>query len=332
MCTSFTFSAPNQHFLSRTMDFSFILDAQPVFIPRGYKWTSFNQETQVSRYAFVGSGRKLDEYLVADGMNEKGLAAAELYYPNFASYPDKPAVGKKNIAPHQFIMWLLGENATVQEVRKQVVDLCLVNSPVPLLGLTVPLHFIVTDATGETITIETENNQLTVKENPIGVMANSPNLEWHLQNLNSYVGVQPTNLPTQKMGELTLQAFGQGSGTLPLPGSYVSTDRFIRAAFLKQYLVTSEKPTETVGNIFHVLDSVNVPKGIDLKDNGDIDFTQYKAALDTVNLTYYFMLYENNALYTVQLNEELVTHSEPIAFSVEKQMTVHALTLDDECK
>lgn len=328
MCTSFTLSAPNQHFLSRTMDFSFILDAQPVFIPRVYKWQTSQGDNRETRYSFIGSGKKLENYLVADGVNEKGLAAAELYYPNFAKYSKEPLEKGINLAPHEFIMWLLGENASVQEVIETIEGVRLLDSPVALLNVTVPLHFILTDASGRTVSIETENEELTVKENPIGVMANSPNLEWHLQNLNSYVGVQANNLSTRKLGNLTLQAFGQGSGTLPLPGSFVSTDRFIRTAFIKEHLPKTSDCDETVNNIFHALDSVNVPKGIDLKDDGEIDYTQYKSALETIHPTYYLSVYESNRVYKLSLSESMATHPDPITFSVNNKMKMDHLVIE----
>lgn len=327
MCTSFTISNDTQNFLSRTMDFAFVLDGQPVFMPRGFEWETFNGEKHQNNYAFVGTGRKLQEYLFADGVNEKGLAIAELYYANEAEYVKETNPDKENLAPHEFVMWVLGENTSVEEVMDKLANIQLVDHPVDLLGITVPLHFILTDATGATVCIETNDQKLTMKHNPIGVMANSPNLEWHLQNLSNYIDVQPNNVAPQKMGEMVIKPIGQGSGSLALPGSYVSNHRFVRTAFLKKHMVTSEDITETVNEIFHVLDSVNIPKGIDLHDNGAMDYTQYKAAMDTRSLSYYLNLYENNEIYTVTLTPELLAKTEPVIFPVDRKVSMTTLTI-----
>lgn len=326
MCTSFTVSVKDQqHYLSRTMDFSFLLEGQPIFMPRGFEWSSFNGEVHQNAYAFVGTGKKLEDYIFADGVNEKGVVAAELYYPNEADYATDSVAGQKNLAPHQFIMWLLGENSSIAEIKEKIGTITLVDCPVALLGITVPLHFIVTDSSGETITIETNQKQLILKDNPIGVMANSPNLEWHLQNLNQYASIKPTNNPSQKLGPLTLTPFGQGSGTFGLPGSYVSTDRFVRAAFLKYNMVTSTTMEETVNNIFHVLDSVTIPKGIDIKPDGEIDFTQYRVVMDSISSSYFLQLYESNRVYSVKIDAELLTNTAPIVYPVSKDMLFEKL-------
>ena len=39
MCTSFTLTAHGQTFFARTMDFAFLLDGEPIVMPRGYQWS-----------------------------------------------------------------------------------------------------------------------------------------------------------------------------------------------------------------------------------------------------------------------------------------------------
>ena len=76
MCTSLIYQSKDQsNFLSRTMDFAFELDASPVYLPRGYVFKSniVSNVTYKSKYAFLGAGRKLEDYFFADGLNEKGF-------------------------------------------------------------------------------------------------------------------------------------------------------------------------------------------------------------------------------------------------------------------
>lgn len=75
---------------------------------------------------------------------------------------------------------LSGENASIDEVVAPLNHVGLLDNPVPLFNLTVPLHFLLIDWTDTTLHIKTENQQLTGKEHSIGVMVNSPNLECHL--------------------------------------------------------------------------------------------------------------------------------------------------------
>ena len=59
----------------------------------------------------------------------------------------------------------------------------------------------------------------------------------------------------------TLTAFGQGSGTIGLPGDYTPPSRFIRAAYLKEHLEPAAHETDGVTAAFHVLSNVNHREG-----------------------------------------------------------------------
>jgi choloylglycine hydrolase len=68
-------------------------------------------------------------------------------------------------------------------------------------------------------------------ENPLGVLTNSPGIEWHWTNLNNYINLQPGNAPEHSFGPLAMKSFGHGSGMLGLPGDFTPPSRFVRAAF-----------------------------------------------------------------------------------------------------
>lgn len=78
-------------------------------------------------------------------------------------------------------MWLLGSITDISELREKIASINLVDEAVPVLGFVPPLHFIVTDKTGETVVIESDSGELVIKENPVGVMTNSPEFGWHLK-------------------------------------------------------------------------------------------------------------------------------------------------------
>lgn len=322
MCTSLTLTSNNQqHFLARTMDFGFQLDGRPVVIPRNYAWKKQLEESQETRYGFVGTGRNLDEYFLADGVNEQGLAIAELYFLNEAKYSSDVKEDRVNLAPHEFIMWVLGEIASIAELRERMTEINLVEKEIPLLGFVPPLHFIITDRTGETVVVESDSGELVIKENPVGVMTNSPEFGWHLKNLNNYLSLQPNNFANKKIGDYEVQPFGQGSGTFGLPGGYTSPERFVRTVYLRS-LVDADAPLNA---LFKVLDNVTIPKGVNIKNDGSVDYTQYRAAFDVTNLTYYFNPYENQEVFELVLDEELLNKKEPIEFEYDRKFKTTVL-------
>lgn len=318
MCTSLTFeSTQKNHFLARTMDFGFELDGRPIAMPRNHAWTTHFGQKQQSPYGFVGTGRKLEEYFFADGVNEKGLSIAELYFLDEAKYVPEPVENKLNLAPHEFILWVLGEIATIDELKQRIDEIVLVNAPVSLLGITVPLHFIITDRTGKSVVVETNSGAIEIKDNPIGVMTNSPEFEWHLKNLNNYIFIKPTNNPATSIDGYELKPFGQGSGTFGLPGGYTSPERFARTVYTRHLTEKGQTTGDAVNAVFHILDNVTIPKGVNIKNDGSVDYTQYRAIMDVDDLVYYLNPYSTQDVFSVTLTEELLTASEPTEFGIE---------------
>ena len=46
-------------------------------------------------------------------------------------------------------------------------------------------------------------------DNPLGVMTNSPEFNWHLQNLRQYIGLKSQPFAPTEWSNLLLSAFGQ---------------------------------------------------------------------------------------------------------------------------
>lgn len=319
MCTSIRYQTENGiNFLARTMDFGFELHGQPIIIPRDYHWQLELGGEIATKYGYVGTGRKMENFLFADGVNEKGLAIAELYFPNEAKYESKPVEGKINLAPHEIISWILGEISSLEELKERLSEVAIVSKENDLLGIILPLHYILTDESGNTIVIEPDGQALKIKENPIHVMANSPELEWHIKNLNNYIGLQPHNFKQKPVGEYAASPFGQGSGTFGLPGGYTSPERFVRAAYLLQYARQASTTDEGVMNIMHILGNVTIPKGVNIKDDGADDYTQYRAILNTTEKIYYLNNHDSNRIVTIALTEDALSSQEPTIYHLPK--------------
>lgn len=319
MCTSiFLKTLDSHHLLSRTMDFSFPLDPNPTFFPRKYNWSeTVSDMNYENKFSFVGAGRQLGtSYFVADGVNEKGLSIAELYLPGDAKYQQSASADKTSFAPHEFIIWVLGNISTVAELRTVVSNIEIVEKEAPLLNFVTPLHWIITDETGESVVIEPTSDTLFIKENPVDVMTNSPVLEWHVTNLRNYLNVQPKQFAPMDIGEFKATPFSQGTGSLGLPGGYTPPERFIRAAMLKEFSEPAKDETDGVNSCFHILSSVRIPKGVVLKDDNTSDYSQYVGVMCNETRSYYFTNYENHRISKVTLTDDLINSDKVITFNV----------------
>jgi choloylglycine hydrolase len=136
-------------------------------------------------------------------------------------------------------------------------------------------------------------------ENPLGVLTNSPGIEWHWANLNNYINLQPGSAPEHSFGPLEMKNFGHGSGMLGLPGDFTPPSRFVRAAFFQ---LTAPQQTDAEGSIFqafHILNNFDIPTGTEVawgKASTDLpSATQFTVASDTHNrMLYYRTMYNSN--------------------------------------
>ncbi|MCP0886632.1 choloylglycine hydrolase family protein [Ligilactobacillus sp. WILCCON 0076] len=308
MCTALSFATEDDtHFLARTMDFSFELEAQLIYIPREYEFSSLVAGTKyTTKYGFIGAGRDVDGYIFADGFNEKGFSIASLYFEKNAKYSTNNKEGALNVASTDMVSWALGNIATVAEFEKRYSELNVVEKINPLLQTQVPLHWIVADSLGKTGVLEITAQGAKFYQNEVGVMTNSPEFLWHMNNLNHYVNLQPTDFTSKKYGDYETVSDGPGSGALGLPGDYTSASRFIRTTFLKQYSDHSAGVKNGVNAVLHVLNSVDIPKGVKITSKNVVDYTQYKGIMDLNNLSYYFMAYTDTKLAEVKLTKQLL--------------------------
>jgi len=320
MCTSiYTKAKDGSYLLSRTMDFSLPLEPSPIFLPREYQWNSLvslvNEKEVSNKYGFIGAGRFLGTgYFVADGVNEHGLAAAELYLPGNAIYQEYSNQDKKNLAPHELIMWILGNFKTIDELAKEITNVCIVEEKVPVLDIVTPLHWIITDQSGRCVVIEPTEAELRIKENLVGVMTNSPNIEWHIQNLRNYLNARPKQYDSAYFGEFEATPFSQGTGTSGLPGGFTPPERFIRAAFFKQHINMPNDEEENVNNAYHILNTVRIPKGIVVTTQDTEDYSLYVGSMCNTSKTYYFTTYENHRIVKLVLTDELLAEKEAKVF------------------
>lgn len=148
-------------FWGRTMEYFDNFRYTGCFIPRNYeiKDTITPFET---KYEVLGVGIEQIPYVVADGVNEKGLTGASFFFANYAQYCHEDEVKDSSripLAGAEFVPYALTNYASVEEIRQKANDeIVIVKSDKPT-GL--PLHFIFQDETGDSIAVEPSKKRRT---------------------------------------------------------------------------------------------------------------------------------------------------------------------------
>lgn len=309
MCTAIAVQAPGGNFyFGRTMDFSYQLDPELYAVPRGYSWRNLSGTHQLrNRYAFMGIGQNLNPVIFADGVNEMGFAAAVLYFPGYAQY--HAAGGEDSQSPYiaalEVVHLVLGLCDSVRQAAALLPTIRIVGLEDPVTNSVAPLHWLLADRSGACMTVEKTASGLHVMENPIGVLANSPDFQWHMTNLRNYLNLTPAQESGQMWGQVELIPFGQGAGMFGMPGDYTPPSRFVRTAFQKSHVLVPAAREGAVTACFHMMNSVTIPKGVVMTGRGTPDYTQYTAFMDLTALEYFFRTYDDSRIVSVKWPSDL---------------------------
>lgn len=294
MCTHIVLKNKNSKLLSaRTMDFSLELNPLALVFPRNYSVDFIYENPMNNHFAFSGLGKDVGKYYLADGINEHGLSCAALYFEGYAKYNEDCDKQKINLAPQEFLHWILASSKNVEDVIKNIQNINIVSYVLEFIAKAAPLHWVITDATGKSIIVEPLDGELVVEENKVGVLTNSPDLNWHYTNMRNYIALDINQLNPRKINDLTLQPFGQGSGSFGLPGDYTPPSRFVRAVFNKLSCRMEDSKDDLLIASFAILNNVMITKGSVKTAHNTIDYTQYVSSISHEDLTYYFKTYRN---------------------------------------
>ncbi|QKH04662.1 choloylglycine hydrolase family protein (plasmid) [Bacillus cereus] len=306
MCTSLTLQTKSgQHLFARTMDFALDFNQEVIIVPRRYQWNNITGETIKAKQAVVGMGiNHQGRIILADGVNESGMTCATLYFPGFATYSNSIDATKTNLAPFDFVAWSLTQFNSVEELKKSLDSISFLDVPLSVLEVTPPLHWILGDKWGECIVLEPTIEGLKMYDNPLGVMTNSPEFNWHLQNLRQYISLKSQPYEPTQWGDVPLSAFGQGSGSMGLPGDFTPPSRFVRAAYSKQNIQGIDNEEEGVSAIFHILSNCELPKGGVITEEGTLDNTIYTSAMCMESGIYYYHTYDCRQIIAIHLFHE----------------------------
>ncbi|NGT57414.1 linear amide C-N hydrolase [Clostridium perfringens] len=326
MCTGLALETKDGlHLFGRNMDIEYSFNQSIIFIPRNFKCVNkSNKKELTTKYAVLGMGTIFDDYpTFADGMNEKGLGCAGLNFPVYVSYSKEDIEGKTNIPVYNFLLWVLANFSSVEEVKEALKNANIVDIPISENIPNTTLHWMISDITGKSIVVEQTKEKLNVFDNNIGVLTNSPTFDWHVANLNQYVGLRYNQVPEFKLGDQSLIALGQGTGLVGLPGDFTPASRFIRVAFLRDAMIKNDKDSIDLIEFFHILNNVAMVRGSTRTVEEKSDLTQYTSCMCLEKGIYYYNTYENNQINAIDMNKENLDGNEIKTYKYNKTLSIN---------
>ena len=321
-CTHFMLVAKDGSIvLARTMEFGAELNSHIVTSPAGttiqspspsgndgMTWTSKHGYVMID---FFGSKHPVD------GMNEEGLSMGFLYLPGYTKYQTVPKGANKDALFYLYVGdWVLGNFKTVDEVKKAIKDVYVFSKPATfgdIKNVVFPLHLTVSDKSGKSIVVEWVNGKTNIYDNPLGVLTNSPEFPWQLNNLKNYVNISPHSPDPLELDGIEYTATGQGSGATGIPGDFTPPSRFVKIMYLAKSSFPVETGEETVNLADHIMNNVDIPNGAVQGEKGakdDLpDKTQWTVYKDLTNNKLYFKSYQNTTLQVIDLNKINISKS-----------------------
>ena len=319
MCTAAVYKTKDFYF-GRNLDYEFPYGEEVTITPRNYPFSFRFLGEMKHHYAMIGMAHVAENYpLYYDAVNERGLGIAGLNFVGNAVYKD-PILRKTkgrvdenkdgaaeaeidNVAQFEFPLWLLGQCASVQEVRALLTQINITNTPFNEKYPVSQLHWMIADRE-ETIVVEAVADGLHVYDNPVGVLTNNPPFLQQLFRLNDYRGLSPRQPKNTFAPGMELTSYSRGMGALGLPGDLSSASRFVRAAFVRGNSVSGDSETESVSQFFHILHSVEQQRGCCDVGGGKYEITIYTSCCNADKGIYYYTTYENHQITAVDLHAE----------------------------
>ena len=296
MCSRILWTADGQPVLvARTMDWTERMGSKLFIMPRGIRreglakthsaeWTSKYGSVVVSVW----------DCAVADGLNEAGLSARELYLAEtkYGGEADDDHVG---ITVALWAQYYLDNFATVAEAVEATRSLQI--RPVELIHrgqpADAPVHVSLSDATGDSAVIEILGGRPVIHHGrEHTVMTNSPIYDEQLVLLKQYQGL---------------------GGKKPLPGTAEAEDRFVRGAYYLTQL--PKKPAsyqEAVAGVLSVIRNMATPIGYVDPIAPNVSPTQWLCVSDLTHRRFYFELTNMPSLVWVDLEKMDLSEGAPV--------------------
>ncbi|WP_137191683.1 linear amide C-N hydrolase [Stenotrophomonas rhizophila] len=284
-CTRVVYLGENQDVITaRSMDWQSDIATNLWVLPRGIARNGQAGRDSIhwkAKYgSVVASGFDIS---TTDGLNEAGLSANLLWLVE-SEYPAQRG-RKPGLAISLWAQYMLDNFATVAEAVAALErePYALVTDDLPGESRQATLHLALSDASGDSAIVEyIGGKQVIHHDRAYQVMTNSPVFDQQLA-LNTY---------WQQIG-----------GTVMLPGTNRSADRFARASFYINAIPKSEDPVVALASVFSVIRNVSVPYGITTPDQPNISSTRWRTVADHKRRLYFFESALTPNTFWVDLNK-----------------------------
>lgn len=302
MCTAAVYRS-GALYMGRTLDYEFSYGEEVVLTPRRFPLPFRHEPTRGAHYALLGTAHVAAGYpLYYDAANEKGLGMAGLNFAESARY-GTVTPGRRNVAQFEFIPWLLGQCATLAEARECLGEMELVGTSFSEALPASRLHWLIADESGALV-VERTAEGLHVYDDGANVLTNEPPFPLQLFALNDLRALSPRQPENRFSPALSLPLYSRGMGALGLPGDLSSASRFRRAAFTALHALPCETESECVGQMFHILGSVEQTAGCCEVADGAFERTIYTACWNAARGVYYYTTYTNRRITAVDMHRE----------------------------
>lgn len=322
MCTCITYNNLGSFYFGRNLDLEYSFNERVVITPRNYCFHFHDGSSSFKHPSLIGMASVVSGYpLYAEAVNESGLCMAGLNFPGTAKYLGEKE-GMYNVAPFEFIPWILTQCHTVKEAKEKLesTNLVAVNFSDQLPAA--PLHWMISDE-NSSIVVEPMEDGLHIFDNPFGVMTNNPPFDYHLYNMNNYMHLSAENAVNRIDDSLPLKTYAEGMGALGLPGDSSSASRFVLASFLKAKASSENKEECNVAEFFRILNKVAMVKGSVVTGGGHHDITTYSCCINVNTGVYYYITYDNLNIEAVDMHHEDLEGDEVISYPLVETMVIH---------
>lgn len=321
MCTAVTYQT-NDFYFGRTLDYEFSFGEEVVITPRNYPFAFRYQGGLNSHYAMIGMAHVANNFpLYYEAVNEKGLGMASLNFVGNAHYFEEDRY-KDNLAQFEFIPYILATCSTVEEAKAALENINITNQPFAEQFPVAQLHWIIADKSGA-ITVESVESGLHVYDNPVGVLTNNPPFPEQMFALNNYMYLSNKQPENTFLKDIPLNKYSRGMGALGLPGDLSSQSRFVRAVFSKMNSFSDSTEAESVGQFFHIMDTIAQIRGCCELENGEYEITIYTSCCNADKGIYYYTTYGNRQITGVNLHAENLDSAELARYPLVKSEQLH---------
>ncbi len=311
MCTAITFRTKDNYF-GRNLDLDHSYNETVVITPRNFSFEFRCMPKLDQHYAMIGMAATANGYpLYYEATNECGLSMAGLNFPGNAAY--LPVYSEKdNIAPFEFIPWILSQCACVDEVKQMLPGINLANIAFSDAMPLTDLHWIISDRC-TSVVVEPGINGLRVYDDPVGVLTNNPIFPYHMRNLMNYAALTPYTPDNRLLDYTGIKPDSLGMGALGLPGDPTSQSRFVRAVYGKVNSESDRTEHASISRFFHILDGVSVINGC-VKNGKKNHKTIYTSCCNTDKGIYYYKTYENSQISAISMQNADLESTEIMIF------------------